>query len=133
MKPLFAVAAALALALAGCKSLQNENAGEPDYASDADTNLQRGAEALESKNYLEAERYFEYVKSKYPFLEAAKTAELRLADTDFERERFIEARDRYQNFVKLHPTHAKVDYAAYRATNRDKLRRYWLEVAIIPG
>lgn len=25
------------------------------------------------------------------------------------------------------------DYAAYRATNRDKLRRYWLEVAIFPG
>ena len=25
------------------------------------------------------------------------------------------------------------DYQAYRATNRDKLRRYWLEVAIIPG
>jgi len=25
------------------------------------------------------------------------------------------------------------DYAAYRATNRDKLRRYWVEVAIIPG
>lgn len=25
------------------------------------------------------------------------------------------------------------DYEAYRATNRDKLRRYWLEVAIIPG
>jgi tetratricopeptide (TPR) repeat protein len=25
------------------------------------------------------------------------------------------------------------DYAAYRATNRDKLRRYWLEVAIIKG
>ena len=25
------------------------------------------------------------------------------------------------------------DYPAYRATNRDKLRRYWLEVAIIPG
>jgi len=25
------------------------------------------------------------------------------------------------------------DYAAYRAANRDKLRRYWLEVAIFPG
>jgi tetratricopeptide (TPR) repeat protein len=25
------------------------------------------------------------------------------------------------------------DYAAYRAANRDRLRRYWLEVAIIPG
>jgi tetratricopeptide (TPR) repeat protein len=26
-----------------------------------------------------------------------------------------------------------MDYVAYRATNRDKLRRYWLEVAIIKG
>ena len=25
------------------------------------------------------------------------------------------------------------DYAAYRATSRDKLRRYWLEVAVIKG
>jgi hypothetical protein len=25
------------------------------------------------------------------------------------------------------------DYAAYRKINRDKLRRYWLQVAIIPG
>jgi len=52
VKSLFAIA--ILLALAGCKSLQNEGAGEPDYAADADTNLTRGAEALESKNYLEA-------------------------------------------------------------------------------
>ena len=25
------------------------------------------------------------------------------------------------------------DYDAYRKINRDKLRRYWLQVAIIPG
>ena len=25
------------------------------------------------------------------------------------------------------------DYAAYRATNRDKLRKYWLDVAVIKG
>jgi outer membrane protein assembly factor BamD len=106
---------AVLLLVAGCKTASQEGAGEPDYASDADTNLQRGTEALGGKNYLEAERYFEYVKTKYPFLEAAKEAELKLADTDFERERFLEARDRYQNFIKLHPTHPKVDYAAYRA------------------
>src|SRR5205814_2390586 len=74
-----------------------------------------GDELLESKNYLEAQKYYDYVKSKFPYLEAATTAELRLADVDFEREKYIEARDRYQNFVKLHPTHAKVDYAAFRS------------------
>jgi outer membrane protein assembly factor BamD len=115
-------AAALTLALAalslpGCKTLQNVGGdpGEPTYGSDAESNLKSGNEALEGKNFIEAEKYFEYVKSKYPYLEAAKEAELKLADTDYERDRFIEARDRYHSFIKLHPAHAKVDYAAYRA------------------
>lgn len=77
--------------------------------------MKRGDEAMNSKNWNEAAAYFEYVKTKFPFLDAAKTAELRLADADYERERFAEARERYQNFVRLHPTHPQVDYAAYRA------------------
>jgi len=87
----------------------------PQFASDAQANLAKGNEALRSKSYLDAEKYFEYVKTKYPFLDAAKEAEIRLADIDFDREKYTEARDRYQNFVKLHPTHPKVDYAAFRA------------------
>ncbi len=102
-------------ALAGCKTFGDAQTAEPDYANDADTNLRLGVEALDSRNYLEAEKYFEYVKSKYPFLEAAKEAELKLGDTDFDRERYVEARDRYLSFIKLHPSHPKVDYAAYRA------------------
>jgi outer membrane protein assembly factor BamD len=107
-----------ALCLTGCKTLGSffgSEVGEPTYASDADTNLQRGDEQLASKNYLEAQKYFDFVKSKFPYLEAATTAELRLGDVDFEREKYVEARDRYLNFIKLHPTHAKVDYAAFRA------------------
>src|SRR5260370_16210831 len=86
-----------------------------EFASDAQANLDKGNDALRTKSYVDAEKYFEFVKTKYPFLDAAKEAEIRLADTDFDRERFTEARDRYQNFVKLHPTHPKVDYAAFRA------------------
>jgi outer membrane protein assembly factor BamD len=115
--PLFAFLAAFALS-AGCKTLgfgKNEEGGEVDYAHDAESNMKLGDEAMESENFAEAARYYEYVKTKYPFLEAAKTAELKLADCDFLRDRFIEARDRYQNFVRLHPTHPKVDYAAFRA------------------
>jgi len=107
------------LPLSGCAFLKSiTGGGDADsivYGADADTNLKLGDEALDSKNFPEAQRYFEYVKTKYPYLEAAKIAELRLADTDYDRDRFLEARDRYANFVRLHPTHAKVDYAAYRA------------------
>jgi outer membrane protein assembly factor BamD len=89
--------------------------GEPNYAQDAQANLQRGNEALENKDYLEAQRYFEHVRNRYPFLEVAKEAELRLADTLFAREQYIEARDAYQNFLKLNPTWPRADHAAFRA------------------
>ena len=100
----------------GCGLFSNNgDFGEPDYASEASTNLKRGDQALDSSQYQLAEKYFEYVKTKFPFLEASRQAELRLADVSFEREMWSEAADRYTGFVKLHPTHPKVDYAAYRA------------------
>ncbi len=111
-----ALAMGLVVSVTACASLRSLGTeGEVVYGADAEANLKKGDEALEAKNYPDAARYFEFVKTKYPYIEAAKTAELRLADTDYERDRFIEARDRYQNFVRLHPTHAKVDYASYRA------------------
>lgn len=107
---------AILLLVPGCGLFANNgDFGEPDYASEASTNLKRGDEALDSSQYQLAEKYFEYVKTKFPFLEASRQAELRLADVSFDRELWSEAADRYNGFVKLHPTHPKVDYAAYRA------------------
>ena len=105
---------ALLLLSTGCSSLQR-TAGEPDYASKAEENLRQGEEALGSRDFLRAEKFFEYVKTKFPYLEASKEAELRLGDVAFEQEQFPEAREKYEAFIKLHPTHPKVDYAAYRA------------------
>ena len=92
----------------------NENA-EPNYAAQAEENLKLGKEALSSRSFTQAAKYFEHVRAKYPFLEISKEAELLIADTDFEREQFSEARERYEAFAKLHPSHPKVDYAAFRA------------------
>lgn len=100
---------------AACSVSGPGDGAEPSYASDAAVNMKRGNEALASKQYMTAEKYFEYVKTKYPFLDASREAELRLADVSFEREYWSEARDRYIVFVKLHPTYFRVDYAAYRA------------------
>ncbi len=120
MKPAATVTALIAmLALTGCTTLKSLFSSDENpnvtYADDADANIAKGNEALDNKNYAEAQKYFDYVKSKYPYLEAAKTAEMRLADTDYSRERYIEARDRYLTFIKIHPTHPKIDYAAFRA------------------
>ncbi|MDP2272038.1 MAG: outer membrane protein assembly factor BamD [Archangium sp.] len=112
------VSASLALCLSACVSFgtfAGQEGGEVEFAADAETNMRKGDDAMNAKNYTEAASFFEFVKTKYVYLDLAKTAELRLADADFERERFAEARDRYQNFVRLHPTHPKVDYAAFRA------------------
>lgn len=108
------VALSLVALGAGCATLATGNA-EPEYGADANTNLQKGNQAFDSKNYEEAEKYFEYVRTKYPFLDAAKEAEIRIADSLFEREQYIEARDAYDNFIKLHPTYPRVDYAAFRS------------------
>jgi len=102
----------------GCSTLQSAFSSDPGpltYGADAAANLKFGNDALDSKNFIEAERYFEYVRVKYPFLDAANEAELRLADTEFEKEQYASARDKYQSFMKLHPTHGRVDYAAFRA------------------
>lgn len=112
------VSASLALSLSACASIgtfAGQEGGEVEFAADAETNMRKGDDAMNAKNYAEAASFFEFVKTKYVYLDLAKTAELRLADAEFERERFAEARDRYQNFVRLHPTHPKVDYAAFRA------------------
>ncbi|RKH57600.1 outer membrane protein assembly factor BamD [Corallococcus aberystwythensis] len=104
-----------ALLLSSCAALSAGPAGEPDYATQAAENLALGEAALEDKDYLKAEKYFDHVRAKFPYLEAAREAELKLADLDFAREMFPEAREKFDSFMRLHPTHPKVDYAAYRA------------------
>lgn len=105
----------LVLALTGCKTLFGSDASDVTFSVDAKTNLARGVEAMRTHEYALAEKYFEYVRTKYPYSDFAKEAELRLADVSWDKESYTDAKDRYTNFIKLHPGHPKVDYAAYRA------------------
>lgn len=111
--PLLLAAVLLATA-AGCAGGQAKPDGKAP-TSEAEVVLQKGQEAMKDKNYEEARVYFDMVTSRFPVLDVARTAELRIADIHYEKEEFPEARDKYQQFVKLHPTHPEVDYAAFRA------------------
>lgn len=84
------------------------------YAPTAEGNFVEGEKAYEDGEYLAAQRYFGYIRSKFPYSRYAVLAELRIADCQFERKRFLEAIDSYNNFVRLHPTHPKAPYARFR-------------------
>ncbi|MGE0171209.1 MAG: outer membrane protein assembly factor BamD [Oligoflexales bacterium] len=61
-------------------------------------------------------------KSRFPYSKHAALAELFIADCQFELENYEEATVAYSSFVKLHPTHEKVDYAMFRVGES-----YWVQ------
>lgn len=109
------LAAAAFIALTACKSKHVSITGQLKFAEDAEGNYKAGVDLLADKTYLEAEKFFERVKTKYPFSKWAPLAELRLADSKFQQELYPEAAEAYKQFVQLHPTHEEMDYAEYRA------------------
>ena len=93
---------------------RNESLPSVSYGTTAQENWDRGERAFQDEEYLAAQRYYAYIRNKFPYSRFAVLADLRIADCQFARERYIEAIDTYQNFVRLHPTHPKVGYARYK-------------------
>jgi outer membrane protein assembly factor BamD len=91
-----------------------EKRARVSYRTSAKENFLKGKKALEDEDYLEAMEYFKFVKNKFPYSTYATESDLLMAECHFGRDRFIEAADAYQNFVKLHPKNSKVPYAMYR-------------------
>ena len=107
----------LTLATSGCAgwySFIGKTPPKTYYPPTADENLERGEKALKLKRFPEAASYFENTRSKFPYTDAAKIAELRLADIDYENNATIEAREKYRTFLRGNPTSPQADYAAYR-------------------
>jgi outer membrane protein assembly factor BamD len=86
------------------------------YSVTAKSNYEKGLKELKDENFPEAMKYFNFVKQKFPFSKYAVLAELRIADTQFERGRYLEAIDQYKVFGRSHPTHELVEdgYVGFR-------------------
>ena len=93
---------------------RNEALPSVSYGQTAQDNWDKGERAFNEEEYLAAQRYYTYIRSKFPYSRFAVLADLRIADCQFARERYIESIDSYQNFVRLHPTHPKVGYARFK-------------------
>lgn len=93
---------------------RGESAPSVAYAATAEANFLAGEKAFEDEQYFAAQRFFSYIRTKFPYSRFAQLAQLRIADCQFERKRFLECIDSYQNFARLHPTHEKAAYARFR-------------------
>jgi len=122
-----------ALLLAGCAggkdSIDITKPVTGAEATNAERAYKRGISEKNDKNYTEATRYLEWVRTNFPYSQYSALAELALADMAYDREDFGGAATAYQDFVKSHPSHPKADYASYRvglAYYQDKPTDFWL-------
>lgn len=110
-----ALSAGVGLELVGCSAFEtNLQDTAIDLKDTARQNFESAENAFKARRFNEAVKYFEVVKNKFPYSKYAVLAELRLADTHFEREKWLEAADAYRIFVRFHPRHEEVAYAMYR-------------------
>ena len=85
-----------------------------DYTDNARRDYELALAAFEDKNWELANELLSEVKRKYAYSRYARLAELRLADANFQQEKFAEAISSYKEFVHDHPNDPEVSYARYR-------------------
>ena len=103
MRRSFAFAAlcgALALAGPGCGGQEARSA--LSYTENAQRAYDEAMKEYQSHNWIEAQNLMREVKRKYHYSKYAKLAELRIADADFEQEKYAEAIRGYRQFVHDH-------------------------------
>jgi len=85
------------------------------YTADAKKAYDEAMAEFQAHNWIEAQALFREVKRKYHYAKYAKLAELRIADADFEQEKYAEAIRGYRQFVHDHRSDKdEVSYARSR-------------------
>jgi outer membrane protein assembly factor BamD len=94
------VLVALAMGALGCPKPDGRTA--LSYTANAQKAYDEAMAEFQSHNWLESQALFREVKRKYHYSKFAKLAELRIADADFEQEKFAESIRGYRQFVHDH-------------------------------
>jgi outer membrane protein assembly factor BamD len=84
------------------------------YTEDARAAYNEAMESFRAKEWDDARALFGEIRRLFAYSRYARLAELRLADIEFEQERFPEAVTAYREFIQSHRTDRDVEYAKYR-------------------
>jgi outer membrane protein assembly factor BamD len=110
---LVAPLATLGAGLAACENEQPKTA--LSYTADAKRAYENAMIEFNSHDWIEAQTLLREVKRKYSYSKYARLAELRIADADFEQDKFTDAIREYRAFVHDHRSDAdEVTYARSR-------------------
>lgn len=97
------------LLLSGCAWFSQEQVEKP-----AAELIQEGMEAFDKGNFSDAIKNFEQLKDWYPFSKYATVAELKIADSHYYLEQYVEAVTAYEEFEQLHPRNEAIPYVIYQ-------------------
>lgn len=84
-------------------------------ADKAETYFLRAEAYLKESQFEQALEKFSLVKNKFPYSKYAVEAELRIADTYYQKESYLEAQKLYSLYSEFHPQDPKRDYALYQS------------------
>lgn len=111
------MAQSLSLALVVILSIGSAcgTARKKTVAANADQEINRCLKLSSKKKYQQAVECLEVFKSRYPSGSKAAEADLMIADNHYRQKEYILAAEAYQEYVRRHSFHAKVDYAYYKS------------------
>jgi outer membrane protein assembly factor BamD len=108
----FQAVSVVILALVGTSACEGEPAKTAlGYTENAKRAYDAAMEQFNAHNWIEAQTLLREVKRKYSYSKYARQAELRLADADYEQDKFPEAIHEYKDFIHAH--RADADDVAY--------------------
>jgi outer membrane protein assembly factor BamD len=90
----------LLLALAACENEQPHTV--LNYTENAKRAYDNALKAFNAHDYFQSQTLMREVKRKYSYSKYARLAELRIADADFEQEKYAEATREYKDFIHAH-------------------------------
>ncbi len=102
-----------AVTLSACEETPPPRTGL-SYTANAQRAYDEGMKEFNAHNWAESQALFAEVKKKFSYTRWARLAELRIADADFEQEKFAEALREYKQFIHDHKNDEGVEYARSR-------------------
>lgn len=114
----FPLLVALAANLVGCDNAPPKTA--LGYTADAKRSYDAALTEFNAHNWIEAQTLMREVRRKYSYSKYARLAELRIADADFQQDKFPDAIREYRQFVHDHRSDAdEVTYARSRIADAE--------------
>lgn len=107
------LALGLAFAAGGCKA--SRPADSPlEYTENAKRDYEEALDAYFDRDWEQATLLLREVKRKYGYSRYARLADLRIADAEYNQEKWAESIGSYKAFVHDYPNDPEVPYARYR-------------------